>query len=164
MIQRDLKTKRKAISPIIATLLLILIAIAAGVVVYAYVIGFVGNSTNNTGGTQSLISVDNLCVSVSGKCAGSTYLSISVRNVGSSSLSWSASSSASLYLVDVTSGKIPAGTITCPTSGSTGPGATFTCAVSVAWTSNAPSAGDTVTVKVVNPDGGTTSSSARAVA
>ena len=40
--------------PIIATLLLILIAIAAGVVVYAYVIGFVGNTTggSNVGNTQ----------------------------------------------------------------------------------------------------------------
>ncbi len=43
-----IREHKKGISPIIATLLLILIAIAAGVVVYAYVIGFVGNTT--TGG------------------------------------------------------------------------------------------------------------------
>ena len=41
--------QRKGISPIIATLLLILIAIAAGVVVYAYVLGFMGNSINQNG-------------------------------------------------------------------------------------------------------------------
>jgi archaeal type IV pilus assembly protein PilA len=41
-----MREQKKGISPIIATLLLILIAIAAGVVVYAYVVGFVGNTTN----------------------------------------------------------------------------------------------------------------------
>jgi archaeal type IV pilus assembly protein PilA len=45
--------ERKAISPIIATLLLILIAIAAGVVVYAYVIGFVGQSQTNVPVTET---------------------------------------------------------------------------------------------------------------
>ncbi|MHB8702281.1 MAG: archaellin/type IV pilin N-terminal domain-containing protein [Nitrososphaerales archaeon] len=56
----NLYKHRRAISPIIATLLLILIAIAAGVVVYAYVVGFIGNSTSNTGGTTNAISIDQL--------------------------------------------------------------------------------------------------------
>ncbi len=55
--------QKKAISPIIATLLLILIAIAAGVVVYAYVIGFVGNSTSNTGGATNTLSIDQVALS-----------------------------------------------------------------------------------------------------
>jgi flagellin-like protein len=41
--------KPKGISPIIATLLLILIAIAASVILYAYVIGFVGQTSQNNG-------------------------------------------------------------------------------------------------------------------
>jgi flagellin-like protein len=55
-----LLTTRKGISPIIATLLLILIAIAAGVVVYAYVLGFVGNSTGNSGGNIAQLSIDQI--------------------------------------------------------------------------------------------------------
>ena len=51
---------QRAISPIIATLLLILIAIAAGVVLYAYVSGFIGNSTTNPGGSINSLSVDQL--------------------------------------------------------------------------------------------------------
>ncbi len=50
--------RRLGISPIIATLLLIVIAIAAGVVVYAYVVGFVGNSTSNEGSTINTLSID----------------------------------------------------------------------------------------------------------
>jgi flagellin-like protein len=50
--------ERNAISPIIATLLLILIAIAAGVVVYAYVLGFVGNTTTGQPSGQTNITSD----------------------------------------------------------------------------------------------------------
>jgi archaeal type IV pilus assembly protein PilA len=53
-----LLSPKKGISPIIATLLLILIAIAAGVVVYAYVLGFVGNSTGNSGSQIAQLSID----------------------------------------------------------------------------------------------------------
>src|SRR5262249_25614811 len=74
--ERTQKNK-KAISPIIATLLLILIAIAAGVVVYAYVIGFVGSTTGggNTGNTQ--ISADLVALKAS---TGVTTLVL--KNVG----------------------------------------------------------------------------------
>jgi len=70
---------KKAISPIIATLLLILIAIAAGVVVYAYVVGFIGSSTTNSGGSTNTLSVDqvNLASSAS-KMPATVYL----RNLG----------------------------------------------------------------------------------
>jgi len=56
---RLLRTK-SAISPIIATLILILIAISAGVVVYAYVAGFLGNTTSNTQSAQNTISIQYL--------------------------------------------------------------------------------------------------------
>ena len=73
--------EKKAISPIIATLLLILIAIAAGVVVYAYVIGFVGNSTTNTGSSQNQISIDNLAIA---SATSSFPATVFVRNLGPS--------------------------------------------------------------------------------
>ena len=53
----NLLKQKKGISPIIATLLLILIAIAAGVIVYAYVVGFIGSSTSNSGGTTDTLSM-----------------------------------------------------------------------------------------------------------
>ncbi len=74
-------SNKKGISPIIATLLLILIAIAAGVVVYAYVIGFVGNSTVNSGATQDQISIDQ--VSLASATAGFPSIAY-VRNLGPS--------------------------------------------------------------------------------
>src|SRR5579864_7328513 len=71
--------EKKAISPIIATLLLILIAIAAGVVVYAYVIGFVGNSTGNSGSTSNTLSIDQLYLT---HVTSSIPVSAYVRNEG----------------------------------------------------------------------------------
>src|ERR1700730_6905779 len=75
------ESKKKAISPIIATLLLILIAIAAGVVVYAYVSGFVGNSTGNTGSNQNQISLDQIAVA---SATASFPVTAFVRNLGPS--------------------------------------------------------------------------------
>lgn len=72
---------KKGISPIIATLLLILIAIAAGVVVYAYVLGFVGNSTTPSSQSSNL-SVDKQSIS-----ASTSVASLFVRNLGSSATS-----------------------------------------------------------------------------
>ncbi|MHB1907445.1 MAG: archaellin/type IV pilin N-terminal domain-containing protein [Nitrososphaerales archaeon] len=78
---KQLLKEKKAISPIIATLLLILIAIAAGVVVYAYVIGFVGNSTQNSGATTDTLSVDQLTLSSKATNVPATAF---VRNEGPS--------------------------------------------------------------------------------
>ena len=78
---RKITAEKKAISPIIATLLLILIAIAAGVVVYAYVIGFVGNSTGNTGSNQNQISIDQVSVA---SATASFPVTAFVRNLGPS--------------------------------------------------------------------------------
>ena len=71
-------TEKKAISPIIATLLLILIAIAAGVIVYAYVIGFVGGSTVQGGQTNTL-SIDQLVLT---SAATKAPVTVFVRNLG----------------------------------------------------------------------------------
>jgi len=68
---------KKAISPIIATLLLILIAIAAGVVVYAYVIGFVGSTTGGSNGQNTQLSTD--LVSIKAATGVTTMV---LKNVG----------------------------------------------------------------------------------
>jgi hypothetical protein len=44
---RRILTNRKAFSAVIASLILMLLAVAAGVVVYSYVMGWIGSATNN---------------------------------------------------------------------------------------------------------------------
>ncbi|MDG6997542.1 MAG: hypothetical protein JRN15_00320 [Nitrososphaerota archaeon] len=83
MNKSHLAESRRAISPIIATLLLILIAIAAGVVVYAYVIGFIGNSTTNAGISTNTISTDELALN--GTSTTGIPVTAYVRNEGPSS-------------------------------------------------------------------------------
>jgi archaeal type IV pilus assembly protein PilA len=155
--------ERKAISPIIATLLLILIAIAAGVVVYAYVIGFVGNSTGNTGNNVSVISIDSFCASASlGKCTSGNAFYVVVRNVGSVSVP---AGTAQVYFTDITSGAT--GATTCSIAAAVNPGSTYTCANGglAAWPAGttAPANGDTMSLKIVNPDSGTATLSVKVI-
>ncbi|MDH2901060.1 MAG: hypothetical protein PXY39_08810 [archaeon] len=158
------RERRSAISPIIATLLLILIAIAAGVVVYAYVLGFVGNSTNNSGATTSIISIANFCVeaSVSTKCSGSQYY-ISLQNTGSVSIAGGAV--LQLYLSDINSGANSV--ISCTLSSALNPSNSVSLPSGCSSTSGSlpsVSAGDTLNLKLVAPDGGTAISSVKAIA
>ncbi|MHB1869178.1 MAG: archaellin/type IV pilin N-terminal domain-containing protein [Nitrososphaerales archaeon] len=141
---------RRAISPIIATLLLILIAIASGVIIYVYVIGFVSNSTLNSGISQSTISIDNSCVSTATHCSGSQY-SITIRNIGTNTISNVGPPTAQIYFTDVASSTT--GTATCTISSQIAPGGTLTCSGSNPASLN-PSSGDSVSIKVVMPDGG----------
>lgn len=75
----------KAVSPVIATLLLILIAVAAGVIVYGYVVGFIGTSTKNTTVQQSVMSVD-----VASASSTTNKVTAYVRNSGSTATTPSA--------------------------------------------------------------------------
>ncbi len=50
---------RKGISPIIATVLLILIAIATGIVIYAFAAGWVGTRFSEATGPQAILVVEN---------------------------------------------------------------------------------------------------------
>jgi flagellin-like protein len=114
--------EKKAISPIIATLLLILIAIAAGVVVYAYVIGFVGNSTSNSGGTTDTLSVDQLYLSHASSAVPSTAtypVTAYVRNEGPAAESYNTGFTLSSSALDLILG--PAVLVTITLSGTTGP-------------------------------------------
>jgi archaeal type IV pilus assembly protein PilA len=153
-------SKSKAISPIIATLLLILIAIAAGVVVYAYVIGFVGNSTTGPGNTQGVISIDNFCASSLSHCGGDNY-TVAIRNVGSTTIP---AGTVNLYFTDLTSGK--AGTYTCPISaGGLAPSSTLSgCTIAsypVGLSTTAK--GDSMSLKAVTPDGSQATASTKVI-
>jgi archaeal type IV pilus assembly protein PilA len=111
---RKITSQRKAISPIIATLLLILIAIAAGVVVYAYVIGFVGNSTANNGSSQNQISIDQLAVA---SATSSFPVTVFVRDLGPAAESFDVG----YYVKSSTlnTQMVPAVSLTAATSGHT---------------------------------------------
>ena len=156
----QIQKEKKAISPIIATLLLILIAIAAGVIVYAYVVGFIGGSTSNSGGSTSVTQITNFCVSATTKCNGADSYLVVVQNTGSVSITLTGSIQAQLYFTDITSGNTV--TAACTATGTIAPGQSYTCSSA---TSNAlsNSAGDSISLKVVNPDGGATTSSTKAI-
>jgi len=79
MLKKMLGSK-KAFSAIIASLILMLLAVAAGVVVYAYVMGWVGGATTNPRQTGHL-SFDTIYASVS-----SGKIMLAIRNVGGTTL------------------------------------------------------------------------------
>jgi flagellin-like protein len=84
MMEKFLRNKR-AFSPVIAALILMLIAVAAGVVVYGYVMGWLGGATSVPPGTKGELQFDSLYAT-----AGSPgTITIYVRNVGQKELTLS---------------------------------------------------------------------------
>jgi archaeal type IV pilus assembly protein PilA len=75
-IKRFMKN-RKAISPIFATLILIAIAVIAGVVVYAFTSGYLSTMTNNTNAAQEKVTVQGV------QYAGSTSITVYAQNMAS---------------------------------------------------------------------------------
>jgi flagellin-like protein len=75
----SLKRNRKGVSPIIATLLLIVIAVAAAVVTYAFVSGFIGKTTSTATGTTDSMSLDSYS-------ATATAVTMYMRNTGTTTL------------------------------------------------------------------------------
>jgi flagellin-like protein len=76
--QRSLKrfrTNGKGISPLIATLLLIAIAVAASVITYVWVMSMVGSHSQQA---QTQVSIDSITWNVAGNA-----LNVTVRNTGS---------------------------------------------------------------------------------
>ena len=108
--------RRKAISPIIATVLLILIAIATGVIIYAFATGWIGSRTSNSG-PSSLISIDAASIKLK---SGTTYsVTVYVRNLGSVPVNLSG-----IYLLNA-SGEMLGGNTTT-SQWSTSPSSTWT--------------------------------------
>jgi flagellin-like protein len=79
-------SRRRAVSPIIATLLLIAIAVAAGIVVYVYVSSLSGNLTGS-GGQQVSQQLQMLAYTFNPSATGAgQVIAISLTNVGSTSI------------------------------------------------------------------------------
>jgi FlaG/FlaF family flagellin (archaellin) len=74
MKQKRLFSKKTAFSAVIASLILMLLAVAAGVVVYAYVMGWIGGATQNPTRTGKL-QIDSMA-------ANTSAIRIYIRNVG----------------------------------------------------------------------------------
>lgn len=87
---KSLMKNKKAFSAIIAALILMLIAVAAGVVVYAYVMGWIGGVQTNPPG-QGIIVIDSINAN-----ATTNMVDVYVRNVGTVSVTVS-----SIYIDDV---------------------------------------------------------------
>jgi flagellin-like protein len=74
---------KKGVSPVIATLLLIVIAVAAAVVTYTFVMGFVGTSTASASTVQGQLTYD--AYRVEG-ITNNTNITIYLRNIGGKSV------------------------------------------------------------------------------
>jgi hypothetical protein len=75
--KKNLRSKT-AFSAVIASLILMLIAVAAGVVVYAYVMGWIGNASQSSAST-GVLSIDSVTASVS-----NSQVKLYIRNSGGS--------------------------------------------------------------------------------
>jgi flagellin-like protein len=142
-------TAREAVSPIIATLLLIAIAVAAGIIVYVYVNSLAGGLTS--GGGQQVSEQLSLDAYNYGTIASG--VTIAIRNSGSSSVTIS-----SVFfdgsLVASFGSQVPG---TCAAGGAavaSGATCTFSLTASPATVETATS-GTTHVVKMVTATGGT---------
>lgn len=79
-LKRVLRTQR-AFSTVIASLILMMLAVSAGVLVYSYVIGWLGGATQTTGGTKGQLQFDSIYAN-----ATADTIKIYVRNVGGKNL------------------------------------------------------------------------------
>ncbi|MDG6970421.1 MAG: type IV pilin [Nitrososphaerota archaeon] len=131
-------SKRKAVSPIIATLLLIAITVAAGVIVYIFVTGLSSNLTKS-GGSQvtEQISMDSY------NFASTTSLTVYLHNTGSETVNMT-----QFYLggSPITTAVTTGGCYAKPLA------PTLTCTST--FTVTGVSAGESVTFKVITASGG----------
>jgi len=134
---------RRGVSVIIASLLLIAIAVAAAVLLYVFSIGLIGN-LGSSGGQQTRDEVILEAYSWTNK----TSLVLSLKNVGSSTVNLAAGTAD--YFVN--GNVIAAGSVKACTGAATlAPGA---AACTVTLTPPALTSGAAYPVKVVLPDGG----------
>lgn len=159
-IGKRIRCEKKAISPILATLFLILITIAASVLAYVYVINFSSNSQAQQ--PQTLISIETFCVSLLASQCNSNGYFVEISNTGSASIPAGA---VQLYFSDESRGT--SAEATCQITSPVGPTSTFSCP-SVAGTQlpaalNALS-GDFISLQVLCPDGTRATSSAKVLA
>jgi flagellin-like protein len=94
-VMKDLLKSKKAISPIIATLLLVAIAVAAAVIAYSWVMGFLGSATATSAPAQGQIAIEN----VAGLTDGATTITVTIRNTGNKAVTVDV-----IYVTDTSTG------------------------------------------------------------
>jgi flagellin-like protein len=133
-IKKNFRRNQKAISPVIATLLMIAIAVVASLVTYAWVMGYMGFTTEKTGKAIQIQSVSNSTIN--------DQLTIYVQNVGNSPVTFTPQS------VFINGGLAASNAATSPTIDA---GATKTIVATFAQTDGVVSF--TVDIKVTTEDG-----------
>ncbi|MCC6057183.1 MAG: hypothetical protein LM583_10950 [Desulfurococcaceae archaeon] len=137
-----MKLLKKGVSPIIATVILVLIAVAAGVMLWLWVSGFASTTPAQQQALNERIRIDAVQVSTTG---GTTTVTIYVRNIGNSDVKIGAA-----YILDTT-GIIKATNTSTDKLPTIQPNEVKTVTVSV--TSNALSTGYAYVAKVVTING-----------
>ena len=174
-------TRRRAVSPIIATLLLIAIAVAAGIIVYVFTNSIAGNLTQSGGQQVSeQVSADAYTfILVAPTCTGLTAghvpcIQVVLRNVGSSTVTITgiyvdgnlcqtggATCVAAPFFTDPGSGACTTGTGALPAAGYVCPTGSY-ATTSLDLNGAAMSAGTSHLIRVITADGGTFTFSALA--
>jgi len=141
------RSRRKAISPIIATLILIVITVVAGMMLYGFVTGFMAKTTSSTGAIAQ-ISIASAGVSSNGESA-----TITLTNTGTTSVKITAVN----LLNPDTGALIATSTSLSPSSATVNGGQTVTITASsfslASGVSSFPSQGTTILVQVVTSTG-----------
>jgi flagellin-like protein len=138
---RKIRKNIKAISPIISVLLMIAIAVVASLVVYAWVMGYIGYQTGKTGDS---VVVQSVSWNPDTASAGSSPTAIYLQDIGSTTIA--ANPTAQLYI----NGALVTSAVT-PTGG-LAPGSTWTITPSGLTTTQYPQ-GSTITIKVTTAGG-----------
>ncbi len=133
---------RKGISPIIATVLLILIAIATGLLIYAFATGWVGSRTSTGTGPSSSITIEAASIYSNGTVVA--Y----VRNIGGVPTNVSA-----VYVTELSNGTVYANTSSNKIVSGGNPINPGEVKKVVADTDLSPKAGYSYEIKVVTSDG-----------
>jgi flagellin-like protein len=104
---KTLKNK-KAVSPIIATLLLILIAVAAGVIIYVWTTSYVGTQIGSVGGQETFVITNVKYYKVS----STGYVNVTIVNQGTTAINITSvkvydSTYSTVQAYNTTSSKLP---------------------------------------------------------
>ncbi len=138
-------TSRKAVSPLIATLLLVLISIAAASLIYVFVTGYISGSAGQRPTAQSQIVIEAATLNATNN-ATNANVTVYVRNVGQQEIP---SGNWSIYLYDL-NGTMVGYNVTY-TASSLGPGSLLQINATV--TNTTITSGRYYDVKVVSPVG-----------
>jgi len=147
-------TARKAVDPIIATLLLIAIAVAAGIIVYVYVNSLAGGLTQSGGQQVS----DQLSMDAYNYGTIATGAVVTVRDTGSSAVSLGSIffDGAPVITLNAASGTCSTPQTTTPfASCTTGQTFTFTIGPAAGVGANTATSGTSHIIKLLTSTGGT---------